>query len=380
MYNLLAIFFLLAIVVSFLCSLLEAVLLSITPAYAQIKLQQGGMIGRQLKSFKSNIDRPLAAILTLNTVAHTVGAIGVGDQSAKIWADANPMITSVVVPAIMVLGILILSEIIPKTLGANHWQKLVPFTVSALRVIIFMLYPLVWISQAITRNLKRDKSQSVFSRSEFIAMAEIGASEGVFEKQDSVIIANLLRFETVRTEDIMTPRTVVRVASEDESIKAFYKNAGELPFSRIPLFEGKEKEHISGYFLKPELLENLVLGEGDKPLSSIKREIVVVHESLPISDMFNRFLEKREHIALVVDEFGGMAGIVTMEDVLETLLGMEITDESDSTVDMQALARQKWERRARALGIISEGIISEENGSAGDDQGDDRREDQGNNQ
>ena len=354
MYNLLITFFLLAILVSFLCSLLEAVLLSITPSFAQLKLQQGSRVGRQLEYFKSNIDRPLAAILTLNTIAHTVGAIGVGEQSAKIWADANPMITGVVVPTIMVLGILILSEIIPKTLGANHWQKLVPFTVSTLRFIIFLLYPLVWVSQIITRTLKRDKSQSVFSHSEFIAMAEIGVNEGVVEQQDSEIIGNLLRMVKVRAKDIMTPRIVVRRASEKQTIKEFYKTAGELPFSRIPLFEGEVKEHISGYFLKPELLENLVEGKGDLPLITIKRPITVVHENFPISDLFNQFMEKREHIALVVDEYGGMAGIVTMEDVMETLLGMEITDESDNTVDMQALALKKWEARARRIGLIKD--------------------------
>jgi len=352
MYDLLITFFLLAILVSFLCSLLEAVLLSITPSFAQLKLQEGSRIGRRLESFKSNIDRPLAAILTLNTIAHTVGAIGVGDQSVRIWADTNPMITGVIVPVVMILSILILSEIIPKTLGANHWQKLVPFTVSALEIIIVSLYPLVWVSQIITRTLKKDKSQSVFSRSEFLAMAEIGVTEGVFEKQDSEIIANLLRLESVRTQDIMTPRTVVRLASENQTIKQFYKDAGELPFSRIPLFEGKDKEHICGYFLKSELMENLVRGGGEYHLSVIKRDITVVPENLPISDLFNHFLGKREHIALVVDEFGGMAGIVSMEDVLETLLGLEITDESDNTVDMQVLARKNWEARARRIGLI----------------------------
>ncbi len=354
MYNLLIIFFMLAIVVSFLCSLLEAVLLSITPSFAQLKLQQGGRVGQQLGSFKSNIDRPLAAILTLNTVAHTVGAIGVGEQSARIWAEANPMITGVVVPVVMILGILILSEIIPKTLGANHWQKLVPFTVEVLGVIIFLLYPLVWLSQIITRKLKKDKSQSVFSRPEFLAMAEIGVTEGAVEQQSSEIIANLLRLETLRVKDIMTPRTVVRLAPENQTILEFYKGAGDLPFSRIPLFEGDVKEHISGYFLKSELMEKLVQSQGELCLNSIKRDIIVVHESFPISAVFDRFLEKREHIALVVDEFGGMAGIVTMEDVLETLLGMEIIDESDNTVDMQALARKSWQARARRMGLIED--------------------------
>lgn len=347
MYNLLIGFFILALSVSFLCSLLEAVLLSVTPSFTQVQLQKGAPTGRRLASFQSNIDRPLVAILTLNTVAHTAGAIGVGEQSARIWAESNPMITGVIVPAVMILGILILSEIIPKTLGANHWQKLVPFTVNTLSVIIFLIYPLVWISQLITRALKKDKSKSVFSRSEFLAMAELGVNEGLVEPQDSAIIANLLRLKSIRTENIMTPRTVVRLASEDQTIKDFYKTTGELPFTRIPLYEDQVNEHISGYFLKPVLLEKLVQGRGDDQLSSIKRDIVVVHERLSISGLFNFFLEKREHIALVVDEYGGMAGIVTMEDVMETLLGLEITDETDSTEDMQALARKNWESRAR---------------------------------
>jgi len=354
MYNLLITFFLLAIVASFLCSLLEAVLLSITPSFAHLKLQQGGLIGRQLKAFKSNIDRPLAAILTLNTIAHTVGAIGVGEQAVKIWADSNPVITGVVVPTLMVLSILILSEIIPKTLGANHWQKLVPFTVATLRVIIVLLYPFVWISQIITRKLKKDKSQSVFTRSEFLAMAEIGVKQGVVGPQDSEIIGNLLRLDKVSARDIMTPRTVVRLASEEQTIMEFYESAGELPFSRIPLYEDNVNEHISGYFLKAELLESLVKGNGGQPLRAIRRDITAVHESLPISALFDHLIEKREHITLVVDEYGGMSGIVTMEDVMETLLGIEITDELDSNIDMQIVARKKWQQRALRIGLIEE--------------------------
>jgi CBS domain containing-hemolysin-like protein len=351
MYNLLISFFLLAILVSFLCSLLEAVLLSITPSYARLKLQKGGRAGKHLQALKLNIDKPLAAILTLNTIAHTVGAIGVGEQSAKIWADANPMITGVVVPTIMVLGILILSEIIPKTLGANHWQKLVPFTVEALRAIIFLLYPLVWVSQHITKALKKDETQGYFSRSEFLAMAEIGVTEGVVEQHKSEIINNLLHLESFKTRDVLTPRTVVALASEQQTIGAFYEEKGKLPFSRIPLYEGEDNEKISGYFLKSELMECLVQGQHGEPLSTIKREIMVVHESLPLSSLFDRFLESREHIALVVDEIGGMEGIVTMEDVLETLLGLEIVDESDSTEDMQVLARKKWQARAKRIAL-----------------------------
>ena len=351
MYNLLITFFMLAIVASFLCSLLEAVLLSITPSFAQLKLQEGGRIGKYLDGLKSNIDQPLAAILTLNTIAHTVGAIGVGDQSAKIWADANPMITGVIVPTIMVLGILVLSEIIPKTLGANYWQRLTPFTVETLRIIIFLLYPLVWVSQHITKALKKDASQSDFSRSEFLAMAEIGVTEGAVAQHKSEIIGNLLHLESMLTRDVLTPRTVVMSASEDQTIQAFYDEHEEISFSRIPLYEGDANELIAGYFLKSELMERLVEGRGGELLATIKREIMVVHESLPLSEMFDRFLEKREHIALVVDEIGGMEGIVTMEDVLETLLGMEIVDESDNTEDMQVLARKKWEAREERIAL-----------------------------
>jgi CBS domain containing-hemolysin-like protein len=354
MYTLLITFFLISIVVSFLCSLWEAVLLSITPSYAQLKLKEGSSIGRQLQAFKENIDRPLAAILSLNTIAHTVGAIGVGAQAARIWAEANPMITSVAVPAIMTLGILILSEIIPKTIGANHWQKLVPFMVKSLQIIIFLLYPLVWLGQFITRALKKDKSQSVFSRSEFLAMAEIGVEEGHVEPQESEVIENLLLLHTVQAKDIMTPRPVVKVASEEMTIREFFEDNKELPFSRVPLYERGAREDISGYFLKDKLHTSLLHDKGNEPLKSIKREIIIIHESFPVPDLFKLFLEKREHIALVVDEFGGMAGIITTEDVIETLLGTEIIDEADHTVDMQALAREKWEQRVRKHGLVQE--------------------------
>lgn len=368
MYSLLITYFLIAIAVSFLCSLWESVLLSITPSFAQIRLQEGTLLGRQLKSFKENIDRPLAAILTLNTIAHTIGAIGVGAEATKIWADANPWITGLAVPVIMTLGILILSEIIPKTIGANYWKELAGFTATSLGIIIRLLLPFVWASQHLTKALKKDKQRSVFSRSDFVAMAEIGARHGVFDPSESAIIGNLLRFNTVCARDVMTPRTVVKAASQDQSVGAFFEANRDLRFSRIPLHEGDQKDSVTGYFLKSEMLAKLADERGGDLLKSIRRDIIIVSEAFPIPDLFNRFLEKREHIALVVDEFGGMAGIVTMEDVIETLLGMEIIDELDATADMQQLARRNWERRARLAGLIEEapagGESSEADGEA----------------
>jgi len=351
MYSLLIVFFLIAILTSFLCSLWEAVLLSITPSYAQIKVQEGGRLGRRLQSFKENIDRPLAAILTLNTIAHTVGAIGVGDQASKIWADANPLITGLVVPVVMTLAILVLSELIPKTLGANYWKELTPFTARSLALIMRLLAPLVWFSQILTKALKNKDAGSAFSRRDFLALADIGAKDGIIEPHESEIIRNLLRFRSVRVEDCMTPRTVVLAAPAEQTIGEFLEQQPTLRFSRIPLYEGGTRDHVIGYLLKDELLARTVEGGRDMELRGLRRDIITVHLGHPITELFSEFLATREHIALVVDQFGGMAGVVTMEDVIETLLGVQIVDESDHTEDMQRLARRHWESRAKRLGI-----------------------------
>jgi CBS domain containing-hemolysin-like protein len=352
MYILLIAFFLIAIVISFLCSLWEAVLLSITPSYAQIKMQEDGQLGKRLQRFKTNIDRPLAAILTLNTIAHTVGAIGVGDQASKIWSGANPLITGVVVPVVMTLAILILSELIPKTLGANYWKELTPFTARSLTIIIRLLAPLVWFSQLVTKALKKEDVGSAFTRNDFLAMADIGARHGIFEQHETDIITNLLRFRSVRASDIMTPRTVVQSGSVHETISSFFEENRDKRFSRIPLYENDSQDHVVGYMLKDELLARVADGGGDAEVGALRRDIITVHEDHPIVELFNLFLAEREQIALVVDEFGGMSGIVTMEDVIETLLGVEIIDESDHAEDMQLLARRNWERRARRLGLV----------------------------
>jgi len=354
MLTLLIVFFVISILFSFFCSLWEAVLLSITPTYAHVKMEQGSSIGHHLKSFKENIDRPLAAILTLNTIAHTVGAIGVGAQAAAIWSETHPLITQFAVPVVMTLAILIFSEIIPKTIGANYWQEMVPFTVKSLLFIMAALAPLVWMSQFITKALKKDKSRSILSRSDFMAMAQLGAKEGIFEEAESHIIGNLLQFNTVRAEDIMTPRTVVKAALETMTVQEFHEANKDLRFSRIPVYQEESKDHITGYILKTEVLANIVNGNADKILASIRREIMVVNEDFPLPDLFDRLMKKREHITLVVDSFGGMAGIATMEDVIETMLGLEIVDESDRNEDMQLLARKNWQQRAKRLGLIEE--------------------------
>jgi CBS domain containing-hemolysin-like protein len=348
---LLFLFATLAILVSFLCSMWESVLLSITPSYAMAQEQKGSAIGRRLSQFKENIDRPLAAILTLNTIAHTVGAIGVGQQASQIWQASNPMITGVAVPVLMTLGILVLSEIIPKTLGANYWKELAPFTVYSLVILLKLLAPLVWMTELITRALRRDATGPIFSRRELTAMAEVGAREGVIEQHESAFISNLMGYQAIQARDIMTPRTVTVMASSAVTFADFQQQLAEMRFSRIPLFDPEQPGLISGYVLRTEALQCIAEGKGQETLASIRRDILVVMEGDPIGQLFRTFLERREHIAVVVDDYGEIRGVVSLEDVIETMLGLEIVDELDHAEDMQALARESWKQRARARGI-----------------------------
>ncbi len=353
MYWLLILFFILSIFFSFLCSIWEAVLLSITPAHTQQLVKQGGEPGESLQSFKENIDRPLAAILTLNTIAHTVGAIGVGAQASLIWGAS--LMATVVVPVLMTLAILLLSEIVPKTIGANYWKELTPFTVRSINVIIKALAPLVALSQVITKTLKKDKSASVLSRADFTAMADLGSAQGVLDESESHLLHSLLQFNKVTAQDVMTPRTVMITSEASTTLAGFHQAHSDLRFSRIPIYDGKP-DNVTGYFLKDEMLAALLKDpKTTDTVASLRRDIIVVSENSAILSLFTRLIETREHIALVTDKFGGTAGIVSMEDVIETLLGIEIVDELDHTVDMQALARSRWKQRANQLGLLQEG-------------------------
>ncbi len=351
---LLLFFFVLSIVFSFLCSIWEAVLLSITPAFINRKVQEESRIGKDLRAFKRDIDRPLSAILTLNTIAHTVGAIGVGAQAAKVFSN-TPTILGIpsesLIAGGMTLAILILSEIIPKTLGANLWKELAAFTVKSLKLLIFVLSPFVWLSQLITKNLKKDKSKSVFSRADLAALTHASEESGVLDKSESTIIKNLLRFEEVSVRDIMTPRTVMVIANEETSLLEFYKKNRPFRFSRIPVYS-ETVDHITGVVLKDDILQYLVEDEDDRLLKSIKRAVIAVQDDQVLPELFELLTRQRAHIAIVVDNFGSLVGLVTMEDLLETLLGLEIMDESDDVPDLQRLARQKWEERAKKLGLI----------------------------
>lgn len=358
--TLLIFYLVLAIGVSFLCSILEAVLLSITPSYVAVLEKNGHKSGPVLRKLKKDIDRPLSAILSLNTIAHTIGAAGVGAQAQIVFGNAYVTLTSI----ILTLLILVLSEIIPKTLGATYWKKLSGFAAQATRILIFISYPLVLLSKGITMLLSSEDKQPSMSREEFSAMAELGHEEGVFEEKESNIFKNLIRFNSLRVKDIMTPRIVVVKYPEEKTIKEVMSEKDELRVSRIPVY-GDNEEDVTGYILKNDLYLNYSEGNGTKTLSDIKREVLIIPENVSIKTLFERLLESQEHIAVVVDEYGGFSGVVTMEDVVETLLGMEIVDEIDAIDDMQQLARQKWRERAKRLGIPLPGSIKDEEKKSG---------------
>ena len=340
-YVLLALFF------SFLCSVAEAVLLSITPSYILGQKARRPRLAAMLRRLKQDrIDQSLAAILTLNTIAHTVGAIGAGAKAADVFGAAWFGVFS----AVMTLMILFLSEIIPKTLGAVYWQRLAGVTALFVRALISILYPLIWISEGLTRLIARRKAVHVFSRDEFIAMAGIGEQIGQLDKRESRIIRNLFRFGSLKARDIMTPRTVMQGLRENMTVTEALAADDALPFSRLPIYR-KDRDDITGFVLKDDMLLSKFRGQGDVRLESLKREITTVPDDMPLSGLLEYLLDHRRHIALVADAFGATVGLVTLEDVVETLLGMEIVDEMDRVEDMQALARQQWEKRARALGL-----------------------------
>lgn len=348
---LLVFYLLLALIVSFLCSILEAVILSVTPSYIESLRQKGNKLGDNLKKLKENVDKPLAAILTLNTIAHTIGAAGVGAQASVVFGD-NSLVLGIV-SAVMTLLILILSEIIPKSLGANYWRSLAPFTARTLNFLLFSLGIFVRLSQFITNMIAKDKKEASISRAEISAMADIGQKEGIFEEGESRALKNLIKFKQVKVEEIMTPRTVMITASEDTTIGEIFNDEHYLRFTRIPIY----KDHIdqvTGFIHKHDLLFKMAQDQPDLPLKEIRRDIQAVTEKMPVHSLYEKLVESRSHIALALDEYGGVAGIVTMEDVLETLLGIEIMDEFDTTQDMRAYAKQKWANRAKELDIKPE--------------------------
>lgn len=346
-YAVLSIFF------SFMCSLLEAALLSFTPTYIRMNKRDGKEFATTLAHFKQDIDRPLIAILTLNTVAHTVGAIMVGVQAEKVFSDGTGSVG--IVSAIMTLAILVISEIIPKTIGATYWQSLGKFTATGLNILIWPLRytGILWLMLLFTKLIGKSAHVNTMSPEEFMAITDAAEEEGMFQESETTVIKNLLVFKSVQAKDIMTPFSVAIIENEETTIEDFHRSNRNLKFSRIPIYKDKPN-NITGFILKDELLEEMIDEKGPEPLSKLKRDVFMTPAQTPIPELFETFVQKRAHITVIVDEYGNTIGLVTMEDIIETLLGLEIMDESDNIEDMQLLARQNWEKRAKRLGLLQQ--------------------------
>jgi len=350
--TLLILYLLLAIGVSFFCSIAEAVLLSVRPSYIAVLEKNGNASAEKLKILHGSLDKPLSAILTANTIAHTVGAAGVGAQATQVFGNAYLGVTS----AILTLLILVFSEIIPKTLGATYWQQLAPVMATLISWLTLILMPFVWLSQILTRFISRsDVSAYTFSRDEMTAMAEIGKEEGVLDVKELKIVTNLMKLRHLSVRDIMTPRPVIFSVSEDMNVKEYFSTFSNRPFSRIPVY-GQNFDDIQGYVLKTDLLMAQGNDDFDKKLVEYKRDFLIVSDKLMASDLYDQLMHEKSHIALVVDEYGAVQGLVTLEDVVETLIGLEIIDESDKVEDMQKLAYDRWCKRMEAIGINPEQI------------------------
>lgn len=338
-----------ALGVSFLCSIMEAVLLSITPGFVSATLEQRPLLGKKLKALKDDVERPLAAILSLNTIAHTVGAAGAGAQAAAVFGDAFVGIIS----AVLTLLILVLSEIIPKTLGAVYWRGFSGPVVRLLGPTILLMWPLVKISSALTRLIAPSKTKQI-NRDEFLALADLGLREGVVSLDDSIMFKNLFRFGELEATDIMTPRPVVFSLPESMTVGEAMAQYPEMVFSRIPIY-ATSREEVTGFVLKQEIYLEAARDNHEIAIKELKRPMPMVPAETSLKRLLDHFLSTRDHIALVLDEYGGMRGIVTLEDLLETLLGKEIVDEVDTIEDMRSFARQRWKERAAKLGILVTG-------------------------
>ncbi|MBN1919508.1 MAG: DUF21 domain-containing protein [Verrucomicrobia bacterium] len=341
---LLMMYLLLALVISFLCSLMEAVLLSVPRSHVAVMVEQNNASGKRLQRMKEDIDQPLAAILTLNTFAHTLGAAGVGAEAAIIWSDAWVGVVSVVVT----LLILVFSEIIPKTLGAVHAKRLAPFAAGTIQGMIIILRPVVaacnWISLLLSG---RKQAVPRLSRDEIRSLAHMALAEGAIDHTEASLLRNLIAFREVTVEDIMTPRTVVFALRADQTVGEITRG-GPPRFSRIPIV-GTSLDDPKGVVHRLDLFRAHCEGKTEATLGELARPLHAVPELATLPAILKEFVHRREHLFLAVDEYGGGVGIVTLEDVIETLLGMEIVDEADVVEDMRQLAKQVSAKRRKRL-------------------------------
>lgn len=338
----------LALSISFTCSILESVLLSTPLPFLMARSKEGDKKAQRLIKMKEKIDRPLSAILSLNTIAHTVGAAGVGSQATIVFGEEYFGWAS----AILTILILVFTEIIPKTIGTRYAKSLAGVSGAIIQAMIIIVYPIVIASAYITNFFsKKRQGNNTTSREEISVLANIGTEEGILMDNENKIIQNLIHLKQIRVSEIMTPRVVLACVDEETNLAQFLKNKRFLSFSRVPVY-ANNPENITGFVLRQTVFERVTSGQKDLKLVDIKRSILFVPKNETVLSVWENLMKKKEHIALVVDEYGGVDGIVTLEDIIETLLGIEILDEKDTISDMQQFARDRWENRRSKFDIV----------------------------
>ena len=329
--------------VSFLCSVLESVLMTTSLSYINLREEEGYAPAKLMNSYKEDTGRPLAAILSLNTIANTIGAAGVGMQATAVFGSKWFGLVS----AIVTLLILIFGEIVPKVIGTTYWRQLMGFTARTIRVLIVVLYPFVLLVELVTKAFPDNEDEPSVSREEVLSMVNVGEEEGVVDEDENKIFSNLMRLDTIHAYDVMTPRVVAKIAPENMTLRAYYDNDEYDHFSRIPLYKPEAPEYITGYVLRNDALEELTEDHFRKTLGGIKRPLPAFDQDLTLGVIFDSMLKQKSQIAQVIDEYGMFVGILTLEDIIETIFGLEIIDENDTVIDMQQYARERWEQRQK---------------------------------
>lgn len=344
--GLLLLFLVITLLVSFLCSTLESVLMTTTLSYISLREDEGDKAAVLFKKYKLDTERPLAAILSLNTIANTVGSVGIGMQATLVFGNAWVGLIS----AIVTLLILIFAEIIPKTIGTTYWKSLMSFTAYTIRGLIVIMFPLVLLVHYITKVFRKEDTlgDNAVSREEVSAIANVGEEEGVIEQDENKIIQNIIRLDEIKAFEVMTPRVVAAIAPEKMTLREYYDSDAYDHFSRIPVY-AESPEFITGYVLRDDALEDLAEDHFDTKLGDIKRSLPYFNEDTSISDIFDAMLKQKSQIALVIDEYGCFQGIITLEDIIETIFGFEIIDENDVITDMQQYARERWQKRQKRI-------------------------------
>jgi CBS domain containing-hemolysin-like protein len=337
-------YFTIAISISFLCSLLEAVFLSVNQPYVEYLIKEGNRAGPILHDLKENTDRSLAAILSLNTIAHTLGAAGVGAEVLKLFGNAYVAIASV----IMTLLILVFSEIIPKTIGAANWKRFSLFTARTIKILITILMPLVWLLEKISQSFRSEDSETTLTRGEMLAATRMGLRHGTLEEDEARIIRNLLKLDNILAREVMTPRTVMFTFRKDQTVGEVLQEHTIIRFSRIPIIDDG-LDSIMGIVLRTDLMQYYTNGKFDMTMEELLLPVTSVAPDESVGKLLDDFIAQKEHIFIVVNEFGSTEGLISLEDTIETLLGVEIVDEDDSVADMQQLARELWKQKQKQI-------------------------------